>query len=94
MREALLEARCCRRARAEGWLCFKFSSPGQRGVPDRIFVRGGRVVFVELKAPGRPTTRLQDRRIADLRREGAEVHVLDSFPSLAAVLGLREELTG
>ena len=37
-----------------GGLCLKWVSPGFTGVPDRIILLpGGRVVFVELKAPGK-----------------------------------------
>ena len=41
-----------------GW-AFKFTSPGMSGVPDRIILRRGRVVFVELKAPGAELTKQQ-----------------------------------
>ena len=37
-----------------GGLCLKWVSPGFTGVPDRIILLpGGRVVFAELKAPGK-----------------------------------------
>ena len=35
-----------------GWLCWKFVSPGRRGVPDRIVIRTGAVAFVEVKRKG------------------------------------------
>ena len=41
-----------------GW-AFKFTSPGMSGVPDRIILRRGRVVFVEMKAPGAGLTKRQ-----------------------------------
>lgn len=53
MREAVLEARLRRGVEALGGVCCKWTSPGRRGVPDRICILpGGRVYFVEMKAPG------------------------------------------
>lgn len=50
-------------------LCWKFTSPSQNGVPDRIVMYEGQIIFVELKAPGetpRPDQlavhRLMDRK--------------------------------
>lgn len=34
-----------------GAYCFKFTSPGTRGVPDRIVVARSGIYFVELKRP-------------------------------------------
>ena len=49
-REANVERSFCKRLREAGCLVYKFVSPGNDGVPDRIVVMpGGRVIFVELK---------------------------------------------
>ena len=49
-REANLERSFCNRLRKAGCLVYKFVSPGNDGVPDRIVITpGGRVIFVELK---------------------------------------------
>lgn len=60
-----------------GALCYKFTSPGNPGVPDRIvLLPSGRVVFVELKAEfGRLDDR-QRRQIERMRKTGADVRVL------------------
>lgn len=61
-----------------GGLSRKFTSPGQRGVPDRIAVMDGQVYFVELKRPGqkpRPDQLAEHRALA---KRGVEVYVLDS----------------
>lgn len=40
-------------AKKENWLCLKFVSPGNAGVPDRILIRSdGVLIFVELKRGG------------------------------------------
>ena len=51
-----------------GWLCWKFVSPGRRGVPDRIVIRPGSAAFVEVKRKGGRISPLQIRRIEELIR--------------------------
>lgn len=53
MKESEIEARLVRGVKALGGVAYKFVSPGNVGVPDRLVVLpGGRVIFVELKAEG------------------------------------------
>lgn len=62
-----------------GGIAFKFTSPGNAGVPDRLVVMpGNRIYFVELKRPGGKTSQLQDRQIGRLRDLGCKVFVIDS----------------
>jgi hypothetical protein len=70
---------------AMGGLCWKFTSPGTAGVPDRICIYAGRVIFVELKAPGRVPRPIQHRRIQQLRDHGVDVHVVDSLAGVKEV---------
>lgn len=59
-------------------MAYKFTSPGRRNVPDRICVLpGGRIVFVELKAPGKKPTAGQAREHQRLRDLGQQVDVCD-----------------
>lgn len=64
---------------AIGGLCWKFTSPGTAGVPDRICIHRGRVIFVELKAPGRLPRPIQRRRIQQLTDHGMDVIIVDSI---------------
>lgn len=60
-----------------GGMAFKFISPGMAGVPDRLVcLPGGEVHFVELKADGGRPSKLQERRIAQLRKLGHTAMVL------------------
>lgn len=73
-------------ARKRGGLALKWVSPSMAGVPDRIvFLPGGRVVFVEVKAPGKMVSAIQARVIAQLRELGAEVRILDSLEGVDAI---------
>jgi Holliday junction resolvase len=86
MLEAQIEAAAVKAAREDGWLVYKFTSPQRRSVPDRIFIKGGRVVFIEFKRPGGKLTSGQEREIEKLRRHGAEVWVCYSKQEVAEVL--------
>lgn len=44
-----IEAKLCKRVKAEGGVIWKFTSPANRGVSDRIVLYKGVVVFVEVK---------------------------------------------
>ena len=61
-----------------GGLCWKFVSPGVSGVPDRFIAFDGRVVFVEMKAPGKQLRPLQRIRKIELLEQGIEVYKIDS----------------
>lgn len=69
----------CRRVKALGGTCEKFTSPGRRSVPDRLItLPGGRVIFAECKAPGKKPTELQAKDHERRRALGCEVYVIDS----------------
>jgi len=50
------------------------------GVPDRLVLLSfGRVVFVELKAPGKKLRPLQEKRKQQLEKLGFKVYIIDSY---------------
>jgi hypothetical protein len=54
MYEATFEKYVCEKIRKSGGRAFKWVCPGLTGAPDRICVfPGGRIIFIELKRPGR-----------------------------------------
>lgn len=80
MLEKVIEAHLVKLVKKVGGHAYKFTSPAQRGVPDRICVfASGRVVFVELKAPGKKPTDLQLHEHNRLRKLGQRVEVIDSI---------------
>jgi len=87
MRESQIEKYLTARVKAAGGLCWKFTSPGMPGVPDRIaMLPGGRIVFVELKATDKTAKPHQARRHTDLWRVGQSVAVLASIEAVDAFL--------
>lgn len=71
--ESQIEAYLRVEMRKRGGKAYKWVSPGNPGVPDRIVVFGGQVVFVELKASGEELSRRQELRIAELKIGRAHV---------------------
>lgn len=78
MREKTIEQKFTAAVKNAGGLALKFTSPGFDGVPDRLaLLPGGRMAFVEVKAPGKKPRPLQLARHRMLRRLGFKVYVLD-----------------
>lgn len=69
MRESSIEGGLRKKLKRLGCLFYKFVSPGNNGVPDRIVITpSGEVIFVELKTTEgrlRPEQRIQLRRLAE-----------------------------
>lgn len=72
MRESKLERKAKEWAEDNGWLTMKYT--GEKGYPDRIFIKEGVTVWMELKAPGRELSPMQHYRLRVLRDAGARAH--------------------
>jgi len=78
-REKSIETYLRDRVKALGGKAYKFVSPGNNGVPDRmVCLPGGKALFVELKGPGKKPTPLQKRQISYLSGLDFSVWVIDS----------------
>ena len=85
--EAEIEAYLRKRVLETGGRIRKMTWPGHRGAPDRmiwwpVYCSSGdlppRMVFVEVKAPGKKATKQQQREHEKLRNDAFEVWVVDS----------------
>ena len=91
MKESMIEAKLVKGIQRAGGLCYKFTSPGNPGVPDRVIILpGGRVVFAELKTEVGRLSSIQRWQTGELRARGAEVRVLKGMEQVQAFL---EEVT-
>ncbi len=66
-RERDIEKHLVKLCKRFGWECWKLTSPARRGVPDRLIIAPGVVVFVEVKRPGGKVTPLQARTLQKLQ---------------------------
>ncbi|MEG2383446.1 MAG: VRR-NUC domain-containing protein [Oscillospiraceae bacterium] len=77
MTEAQIESRMVRMVRERGGLCYKFTSPNNPGVPDRIVITpDGRTIYVELKTLIGRLAAVQKWQISEMQKRGADVRVL------------------
>lgn len=80
MLEKELEKKLVDKVKRKGGRAYKFISPGNSGVPDRLVVLpGGRVGFAEMKkSPQEKPTPLQKAQIRFLKKLGCFAEVVDS----------------
>ena len=87
MREKFIEQKLVKAVKAAGGIAPKFTSPGFDGMPDRIILMpGGRMAFVEVKAPGQKPRALQLSRHRLLRKLGFLVYVLDDVGQIGGII--------
>jgi hypothetical protein len=83
MRESKVESHLRRRIEAAGGECWKFTSSGLIGVPDRIvMLPDGRLWFIELKAADGRVSTPQGRRHKTLWALGQKVLVLNTIEAV------------
>ena len=87
MREKTVEQKLVSEVKKAGGICPKWVAPGFDGVPDRIvMLPGGRIAFVEVKAPGEKPRPLQVARHVLLRRLGFRVYILDEIEKIGGII--------
>lgn len=80
MREKRIEIELRNRIKNVGGMYYKFVSQSNNGIPDRICVfPSGKLVFVELKRPGKKPSKIQEYQLDKLRELKQEVRVVKSL---------------
>jgi hypothetical protein len=91
MLEKQIESKVVKKAKELGFLTYKFSSPSNRGVPDRIFISPhGEVFFIEFKSEKGKVTKLQKKVINDITIRDVDVFVVDHFEIGLEILALKK----
>ncbi len=84
--ESDLERKCVKLAEEHGFWLPKWSSPGHRGVMDRILFRPHRITFIEFKARGKKPRNLQSFIAKKVRSYGFDAVVIDSVVEFKKLL--------
>lgn len=82
------------RCKKEGILCYKFTSPGQNGVPDRILLYRGQCLFVETKATKKKPRPLQKAIFEDIQDQNIKVIVADSKQAVDKAIKTIKDVVG
>jgi len=85
MKEAPIEKEGNRLAKRLGWDNRKLKTPDRNHDPDRMYLRRGRVFFIEYKRPGKDARPAQKAVHEDLRAQGFDVWVVDQIEQLTQV---------
>lgn len=90
MVEANIELTVVSRAEKGGWWQRKMKWLGRDGAQDRIFIKDGRVVFMEFKDRGKAELApgLQKNNRKAMQDHGAECHVVDTIVEGCRILGV------
>ena len=87
MREKIIEQHLVKAVKNSGGIAPKLVCPGFDGMPDRlVLLPGGKIGFVEVKAPCKEPRPLQVARHGLLRRLGFKVYVLDAPEQIGGIL--------
>ena len=77
--EAKLERACVQHAKAQGFMMPKWTSPGTRGVHDRLLFARGVIIPIEFKAGTAPLTPIQQAWHKRCDEQGVQHGVVRSF---------------
>lgn len=87
MKERQIEQKLVAASRDMGGLALKLVSPSCDGMPDRlVLMPGGKVGFVEVKAPGQKARALQLSRHKMLSSLGFKVYVLNNEGQIGGII--------
>ena len=85
--EKKIEKEWNKAAESNGWIQYKFQSPQNSGVPDRIYFRDGVCFMIEFKRKNKEPTELQQKVHKKIREKGGmRIYVIDRIDKAAAEL--------
>lgn len=79
MLESKIERELRIKVKELGGKAYKFSSPGNNGLPDRIILYKGRCYFVETKKPKEKLRPLQEAVKRQFKKMGFEIYKVDQL---------------
>lgn len=84
--ESKIEKKVVEWCRKNGVLNYKFASPSNRGVPDRVLMFKGKVMFLELKRAGNEPTALQNMNLEKIRAAGVWATWADTYETATTLI--------
>jgi hypothetical protein len=91
-RESSIEKLLIKEVKRLGGLCYKWTSPGRRGVPDRIVIYKGNTYFIETKTLDGDTSSAQLRESKRIFNQGQFVYFLEGHEQVKWFIKTLERL--
>lgn len=86
--EKKIEAKFRDKIKSLGGRAYKFVSPGNAGVPDRLVILpGGKIGFAELKRPQGRASKIQKQQMEFIKKLGCYVMVVGSLEDIDIFIG-------
>lgn len=86
--EKVVERDCRRIAENHGCLLLKVNSPNRAGMPDRLFIAPGQIIWMEFKQQKGTAAPIQKRTLERLRSYGHTAYLVNSVDVFKEVTGL------
>lgn len=86
--EKVVERDCRRIAESHGCLLLKVNSPNRAGIPDRMFIGPGNIIWMEFKQVKGTPSPIQKRTLKLLASYGHTACLVNSVEAFTAATGL------
>ena len=87
MRESQLQTKIRKRLESSQWLVVKLIQTNRNGIPDLMCIKGGRVMFLEIKTPEGVVSELQQHMLDKLNACGCHARVIRSVEEIDVYCG-------
>jgi len=87
MKESQLQTKVRKRLEAFGWLVIKLIQTNRNGIPDLMCIKGGRVIFMEIKTSDGVVSELQQHMLDKLNACGCHARVVRSIEDVDVYCG-------
>ncbi len=87
MRESQLQTKIRKRLEEHHWLVIKLIQTNRNGIPDLMCIKGGRVMFLEIKTPEGVVSELQKHMLDKLNACGCHARVIRSLDEIDVYCG-------
>ena len=92
MKESLIEAAGVRYAQERGWTVYKWSSPGNRGILDRIHFKSSAAFAIEYKTTGKKATPKQKAEAERLQAAGIPARCIDNVTDARVFINIMTDI--
>jgi len=91
MLESKIQKECVQIAKNKGWYGIKLLSTLRKGLPDYLFIKHGKAIFVEFKTPKGELSKLQYKICSDISNH-AHYYVVRNTLRMGQILTIEDSI--